>query len=315
MQGGSGTRLHVILRLDPGAEAGRVVRMWFEQAWARLGGSLRDQLAAHPLPVDDIRGPLGAARIHEVFPQVGLPWCDLILFGGDYGQDVVAARTVNSTSWSWFLTEIEGDGLVTAYLRGGIIDKKPLGHGFVGPGSPDLQVRVETIGPIIDQVWLGLSAYPDFLVGTPEGEKAVCAFLRDVAATVEYTYGEISFQAARHIPGASLLENALRHLDYPSKRQSWVVHPKDQLRGYSWVTLVPGNLVGRLGGVEMLEGSGAFHLVSALPAGGVWLQATERLADYDLVAARKVFDVLRPVLIRGMPATPPTSGPLVDEAP
>lgn len=315
MQGVSGTRLHVILRLDPGADAGRVVRMWFEQAWARLGGSLRDHLAAHPLPVDDIRDVLNAARIRDVFPQVGLPWCDLILFGGDYGKDVVAARTMNPSSWSWFLTELEGDGLATAYLSGGFIDKNVQGHGGVGPGGPNLQVRVETIGPIIEQVWLGLSAYPDFLAGTPEMEKAVCAFLRDVAATVEYTYGEISFQSAGRIPGASLLENALRHLDYPSKRQSWIVHPNDQLRGYSWVTLVPGDLVGRLGGVEMLEDSGAFHLVSALPAGGVWLQATERLADYDLVAARKVFDVLRPVLIRGRPATPPASGLLVDEAP
>ena len=40
------------------------------------------------------------------------------------------------------------------------------------------------------------------------------------------------------------------------------------------------------------------------PGGVVLLQATERLGDYDLAAAGKVFEVLAPVLPDGLPEKP-----------
>ena len=46
--------------------------------------------------------------------------------------------------------------------------------------------------------------------------------------------------------------------------------------------------------------SGAFHEVDELGYGAAWLQATAELGDYDEAAARRVFDVLAPVLIGGM---------------
>lgn len=140
MKGESGTRLHVILSLDPEGDFERVIRMWFEVVWDRLGGVLRDQLAVHPLLVDDIRGPLGAGRIREVFPQVGMPWCQLLNFGGDYGNDVVAAHAMNPRSWSWFLTEVEDESYSSANLTGGFIEAKATGYNGAGPGRPNLHV-------------------------------------------------------------------------------------------------------------------------------------------------------------------------------
>jgi hypothetical protein len=76
--------------------------------------------------------------------------------------------------------------------------------------------------------------------------------------------------------------------------------PRSRPRGYSWATLVPPELVGELGGIGALRASGAFHEVDELGYGAAWLQATAELGDYDEAAARRVFDVLAPVLIGGM---------------
>jgi hypothetical protein len=59
-------------------------------------------------------------------------------------------------------------------------------------------------------------------------------------------------------------------------------------------------LVGELGGIGALRASGAFHEVDELGYGAAWLQAIAELGDYDEAAARRVFDVLAPVLIGGM---------------
>ena len=311
----SRARLQVILRLDPGPDAGRVVRMWFEQAWDRLGGVFRDQLVAHPLLIDDILEPLNAARIYEVFPQIGLPWCTLINYGGDYGRDVVAAHTMSSRSWNWFLHEVEADVHDMAYLTGGFIEKEAPGYLGIGPGWPDLRIASGISGRHVEQVRLGLSAHPDFLAGTAEEEAAVCSMLYDVAASSDPTYGEISVHNPGQGSSDSLLESSLGEIEFEVQRRNRSAHPRDQLKGYSWVTVVPGALANRLGGVVGLRATGAFHAVEALPAGGVWIKATEQLADYNLEAAKKVFDVLRPVLMKGRPARTSVPNVLVDEEP
>lgn len=77
-----------------------------------------------------------------------------------------------------------------------------------------------------------------------------------------------------------------------------------ELQGYSWVTLVPAGAAGRLGGAAALAGSGAFWRVDEQPGGAVLVQATERVGEYDLAAARRVWEVLAPVLPAGVPARP-----------
>jgi hypothetical protein len=73
------------------------------------------------------------------------------------------------------------------------------------------------------------------------------------------------------------------------------------LRGYSWWTIVPRELLGRVGGVTALRASGAFHEILELPRGAVWLRASERFADYDNAAVKAVWSALRGAVIPGTP--------------
>ena len=82
------------------------------------------------------------------------------------------------------------------------------------------------------------------------------------------------------------------------------VEQERELQGYEWVTLVPA-AAARLGGAAALRESGAFWRVDELPTGGVLVQATHRMEEYDLAAARRVWEVLAPVLPAGVPARPP----------
>ncbi|MEI4913982.1 hypothetical protein Q8G39_28440, partial [Klebsiella pneumoniae] len=52
------------------------------------------------------------------------------------------------------------------------------------------------------------------------------------------------------------------------------------LRGYSWLTVVAGELADRLGGPDALRASGAFVQVEPLRSGGVWLLASDDYAGY-----------------------------------
>lgn len=77
------------------------------------------------------------------------------------------------------------------------------------------------------------------------------------------------------------------------------------LRGYGFATVVPTELVDRLGGVRELADTGAFVRVQSLRAGGVVLQATATLPQYDDEGMRGVFRALAPVLPPGMPRPVP----------
>jgi len=80
---------------------------------------------------------------------------------------------------------------------------------------------------------------------------------------------------------------------------------REFLRGYSWITVCPDELCGRLGGASGLAARGAFCRVIPLAAGGAVLQATETLSGFSDDAMRDVFRVLAPVLPAGMPRFDP----------
>jgi len=84
----------------------------------------------------------------------------------------------------------------------------------------------------------------------------------------------------------------------------WEAALRWDLQGYSWITFCSAGVAERLGGAAALGASGAFYRVDEMPGGGVLLQATERAADYGIKQARKVFDVLAPVLPEGLPEKP-----------
>jgi hypothetical protein len=95
-------------------------------------------------------------------------------------------------------------------------------------------------------------------------------------------------------PGRTIVEKATRA--WPEKT---IPQSHAQLRGYSWATLLPPELVGELGGIGALRASDAFHGVDELGYGAAWLQSTAEFGDYDEAASRRMFEVLAPVLIDG----------------
>jgi hypothetical protein len=80
-----------------------------------------------------------------------------------------------------------------------------------------------------------------------------------------------------------------------------VPRSREELRGYSWVTVCAPELAARLGGAAALAASGAFAEVTELPGGQVYLRATPAPEDYQGDAVRRVFEVLAPVLLTGRP--------------
>jgi hypothetical protein len=72
---------------------------------------------------------------------------------------------------------------------------------------------------------------------------------------------------------------------------------RDVLYRYSWVTIIPPELVARLGGAAALNSSGAFFDVSELPGGSAWLRATRSIEEFDKAASAAVAAALDPVLV------------------
>ncbi|WP_181442552.1 hypothetical protein [Streptomyces tateyamensis] len=73
------------------------------------------------------------------------------------------------------------------------------------------------------------------------------------------------------------------------------------LRGYSWVTVCPEELLPRVAAGQ----AGGFHRTIGLAAGGAVLQATPTIAEFGRPAAEQVFDLVRTVLPAGLPAPSP----------
>ncbi len=79
-----------------------------------------------------------------------------------------------------------------------------------------------------------------------------------------------------------------------------IADSKQVLRGYTWITILDGQLSARLGGLSRLQSSGAFCDVKELPNGSVWLRATPTINEFTGNKIRKVFEVLAPVLLTGL---------------
>ena len=118
----------------------------------------------------------------------------------------------------------------------------------------------------------------------------------NVARVANPTYGELGAGTAVSLQPETVLDQALGRSCSDSANAS-----RRYLRGYGWITICPPEIADRLGGADALLGCSAFHTVYRLPAGGLWLQATEHVGQYTPAHAEAVFDVLRPVLPPGEP--------------
>lgn len=112
---------------------------------------------------------------------------------------------------------------------------------------------------------------------------------------------DLDFAAA----GDSAFDGTYTHLEWALHRDhsDGMSEARTWLRGYSWITVMPREIVQRLDGPDALRESGAFAYVEELPHGGLWLRATEKIEDYDAAAVRKVFGAVAPVLPPGRPQT------------
>jgi hypothetical protein len=187
-------------------------------------------------------------------------------------------------AWRRFLDGMSG------YPYGATIGITPLderGRPVSHEGTADVQVtRLRN-----DPRWATFSFTAGAaLAGPSQVAGRWTAFAREQAAAMHAVYADIGWPASQ----STLLEYATRNS--PTKT---IPRSRTRLRGYSWATLVPPELVGKLGGIGALRASGAFDQVDELGYGAAWLQATDDPDDYDQTRARAVFDVLAPVLIGG----------------
>ncbi|MFF3957639.1 type VI immunity family protein [Streptomyces sp. NPDC001890] len=74
---------------------------------------------------------------------------------------------------------------------------------------------------------------------------------------------------------------------------------REQLRGCSWLTVVSGDIVRSLGGIDALRNSGAFSSISVLPNDSLLLQATPWFHEYRGERVEAVYRALRTTLIEG----------------
>jgi hypothetical protein len=126
--------------------------------------------------------------------------------------------------------------------------------------------------------------------------------LRRYADRLNPGFGQIGYS---YTNGATGLEDCLRGVPGSYSHPDHTVGEcRSVLRGYSWLTVVPEELLPAAGGVDALAGSGAFAVAEPLTAGGAWLLATSDYRDYGQTQAAAVWRALRPILRRGT-VTPP----------
>lgn len=160
-------------------------------------------------------------------------------------------------------------------------------------GSDTLTVDFDPdLGALVKLTW----EVEEAAFSKPGVADAILRTLWSVAGAYQPVFGHLSYG---NMGGRTELERNLPRM----QGNSYLNAPRwrEFLRGYSWWTVVPNELLPQLGGISALRESGGFHEVFELPGGAVWLLATRRFADYDRAAIEAVWSALRPALIPGTP--------------
>jgi hypothetical protein len=270
-----------------GAAFADLTRRWLSDGLPQLGEPMWTDLQQRTImPVDMPPGPgmYPGAPVGES----GDVWCD---FNADAIQAV-------PEQWEWRLADAYSPDGFAEFLdqlgepdtAGVYLYRLTRGIGGIPGRQTAVSFEVETY-KAGGSTWTVLSFDAARSLWSHDRQQAFLQFLRRFADATNPAYGEIS-NALGH--QSSLLEWAL--LIGPDDQR-----PRETLRGYSWLTVLPQELGDRLGGQPALAATGAFHTVVSLPQGGYWLQATPNLHLYDLAAASRIWEVLRPVLPAGQP--------------
>lgn len=270
-----GNSIEAQLTLSIGGHRDRAVeasRRWIRDAFERLTGPLGERVRAATAEEIDWFG----AEPSRLRAGVGTS-------GGRHGEWM---STYSPASWELLmdrLADLPETGSIEAVTNSEL--------GF--PDDPSFSVAM--LRQADD--WLVLSADVDVeLTADPRGQAVILDVLRGVAEQCNPTSGLL------FTPEGPLQTPLEAGLDLSPRRT--ISRSRDVLRGYGWLTIMAQELGDRLGGLPALRASGAFHEVARLDAGGYWLLATERWADYRLDRAEKLFEVFAPILPPGRPKPP-----------
>jgi hypothetical protein len=278
--------------LPDDAELARVGSSWFDAAARGLAPALWDQLQRSL--------PLSPARAWDApHGEPGGVWAYVSVAGRPWrGQ--ADTRVYSAESFGWMLGQLAGRPVEAALhlLRldeSGVPDE-------AGGRQLMISVRTEWDHPQWVQL-LAISALPgaEGDPRRPEVSDRWAPVLCSMAGQIDASFGHLTDDAWE--PGSTALDEVVLRAR-PGRAESMMAG-REVLRGYSWVTVCPRELAERLGGADGLAASGAFAEVEELPHGGMWLQATDHFVEYDDAAVRRVFEVLAPVLPKGMPKPDP----------
>jgi hypothetical protein len=277
---------------EPGTPLAEHLMSWYQGALDELvAADLVRLLAQGKLPADSVRRsgvPCG--------PPDGL-WGFVAIARTSGGKYRRSPKVISQKNIDWFLGELK-DPPQSAEI--GIVTLDADGM----PAETLLRVGFD-YGDSQADGWLRLwsKANPDRRDGSHGAstahDTAVAAFLRARAERANPSYGSIG-DDARGWEKTSL-ESCLPMYIPTAER---LPAGRRRLRGYSWVTIIATELVDIVGGVDGLRRSGAFVEVAPLADGGLWLQATDHLADFDAAALERVWLVLKPIIPAGMPRNP-----------
>lgn len=264
-----------------------LARRWFEAATTGLLADvmegLRDGEVALPGSTPELRGrPWG---------DPGSMWASLTRFGTAAGR-VSSRRAWSERGWEAFL---KGPAKFPAGARLDLLELDSEGY---SRHADRASVLLRTVDE--SREWFQASCeFGSF----PEGPRNRIARLAEEDARqfawalvqeVPVTYGGVGDEGTAW--NGTMLEMRLAR-----DAAAGVAQSREVLRAYPWVTVCGPEIAARLGGAGELRATGAFHEVVELPTGSVWLQATERLADYEGEALHRAFRTLAPVLPPGRP--------------
>lgn len=220
---------------------------------------------------DDQIGPAGGA------------YATLAVIRRPFSRASVHVHSYSGERWNWLIGELAGRPVdVAAHLSE--LDQEGC------DADAGLRLVVATDDDDPDLVRLTAQS----IVDDPDGDPDDPAFLgrwieliADVGGVAEPTFG---YLGGHPQAGSTRLDRELSRATAES-----VAAGREVLRDFSWLTLVPAALAGKLGGAGGLRGTGAFVRVIEV-AGAVLLVATDTLSEYDDAAVHRVYSALAPVL-------------------
>jgi uncharacterized protein YndB with AHSA1/START domain len=268
-----GMSASLIVRVGGEEELARVAEQWLTLGSREISPAAWSRVPERPPPRKQPGEPGGmSASVHVTT-----------------GPMTTKTRGYSASSWAWGLRSL-AEGAPAIEVELSELDES--GRSYQGPETVNLLVVVRRgeDGTVLLDVG-GAVPGPEGEVWRPEVPQRWARMVRTVAEGWDVAYGSVGDAGGSR-------ETALERCLVGAR----ATHPGGPLlRGYSWVTVCPAGAAAVLGGAAGLAATGAFHEVTELPAGAVWLQATPRFDEYEEVAATRVFTAVAPVLPGGLP--------------